>query len=191
MRNTQPKLKDFIHISKTNPFSLQLILDMIDKIEPSSWYKALVADENNNVFYDAARNCLTCRITGSNKYDDLDGVLGGVAQQALNEYIELCKGYLTLTRDEGFNILNYDVNGEYKTHVDTGTGISDLSSRKVTMIIYLNDDYKGGELYFPLLRYKIKPKKGDIVVFPSSFLYPHCALPVKKGRKLAVNIWYH
>jgi predicted 2-oxoglutarate/Fe(II)-dependent dioxygenase YbiX len=47
----------------------------------------------------------------------------------------------------------------------------------------LNEGYEGGELWFNHLDQTIKPKTGDIVVFPSTFIYSHASLPVKSGVK--------
>jgi hypothetical protein len=51
--------------------------------------------------------------------------------------------------------------------------------------MYLNDDYEGGELWFPYLDIKFKPTYGDIVMFPSTYIYAHASLPVTRGTKYA------
>jgi hypothetical protein len=33
---------------------------------------------------------------------------------------------------------------------------------------------------------KIKPKAGDLFVFPSNFMYPHRAMPVNSGTKYSI-----
>lgn len=32
------------------------------------------------------------------------------------------------------------------------------------LVIYLNDDYEGGELYYPTIEYSIKPKKNSVLI---------------------------
>ena len=56
----------------------------------------------------------------------------------------------------------------------------------VSLVSYLNDGYEGGELYFRLQDLNIKPKAGDLVIFPSAFAYPHRAMPVKSGVKYSL-----
>ena len=52
----------------------------------------------------------------------------------------------------------------------------------------LNDDYEGGE--FKLFDdYEIKFGKGDVIVFPSLFLYPHKVEPVTKGTRYSYISW--
>lgn len=41
----------------------------------------------------------------------------------------------------------------------------------VGALIYLNDDYEGGELKFPEYDIIIKPKFGDLVIFPCHYLH--------------------
>jgi hypothetical protein len=53
----------------------------------------------------------------------------------------------------------------------------------VSSLAYLNDDYEGGELYFPHLGFKIKPKAGDIIFFPSNYIYSHGSAPIISGNK--------
>lgn len=48
------------------------------------------------------------------------------------------------------------------------------------IVIYLNDDYKGGEIFYPKLNLKIKPKAKSIIIHPAST--EHEVLKVK-GEK--------
>ena len=51
----------------------------------------------------------------------------------------------------------------------------------------LNDDYDGGE--FVLIDEKIDLSKGDMIVFPSNFMYPHKVEPVTKGIRYSYISW--
>ena len=51
----------------------------------------------------------------------------------------------------------------------------------------LNDDYEGGE--FVLIDEKIDLSKGDIIIFPSDFMYPHKVEPVTKGIRYSYISW--
>lgn len=48
-------------------------------------------------------------------------------------------------------------------------------------VIYVNDDFTGGELNFPLIELKYRPVAGSLIVFPSSSEFLHGVLPVGPG----------
>jgi len=51
----------------------------------------------------------------------------------------------------------------------------------------LNDDYEGGEFY--MIEDKIHLSKGDIIVFPSNFMFPHRVEPITKGTRYSYISW--
>ena len=53
----------------------------------------------------------------------------------------------------------------------------------------LNDDFEGGEFLMFDDEKQINLKAGDIMVFPSVFLYPHRVAPVTKGIRHAFVAW--
>jgi Rps23 Pro-64 3,4-dihydroxylase Tpa1-like proline 4-hydroxylase len=89
--------------------------------------------------------------------------------------------------NEGFNVLKYETGQEYKQHYDSGSS----SGRTISPILYLNDDYEGGEIEFVNFGIKIKPEKGMLIVFPSTYPYAHIAHPVTSGTKYAIVTWLH
>lgn len=58
----------------------------------------------------------------------------------------------------------------------------------LSIIGALNNNYTGGELIF-FDDYKITLKEGDILLFPSNFLYPHKVKPVTKGKRYSFVSW--
>lgn len=86
---------------------------------------------------------------------------------------------------EAFNFVKYDGAGtQFRVHADHGpTYVATISA-----VIYLNDDYEGGELFFPRFDLELKPKKGDIAVFPSTFIYEHSSKEMISGVKYAVVV---
>jgi hypothetical protein len=49
------------------------------------------------------------------------------------------------------------------------------------VIIYVNDDYVDGELFFSRLNFSIKPKKYSMIIFPSGENYLHGVKPPGEG----------
>ena len=64
------------------------------------------------------------------------------------------------------------------------------SFRTWSAIFYINDDYEGGEIEFPLKKFTYKPKSNSLVVFPSTSEYLHGVKEVTKGTRYTVAIWY-
>ena len=58
----------------------------------------------------------------------------------------------------------------------------------LSFILNLNDDYEGADLYF-WKDHIVKLGKGDIVMFPSLFLFPHGVNEVTKGRRYSAVSW--
>lgn len=86
---------------------------------------------------------------------------------------------------EPYGVLRYNGGEEYKAHYDGG---SDMG-RCISALVYLNDDYTGGEIEFPNFNVKIKPQAGMLILFPSTFPYTHIAHPVIEGTKYAIVTW--
>jgi predicted 2-oxoglutarate/Fe(II)-dependent dioxygenase YbiX len=86
---------------------------------------------------------------------------------------------------EDYSLLKYSDNQEYKSHYDGTTS----NGRVISALIYLNDDYKGGELEFVNFKVKIKPQAGMLILFPSNYAYRHIAHPVTDGTKYAIVTW--
>jgi hypothetical protein len=83
--------------------------------------------------------------------------------------------------------INKYYEGQYMgPHVDWNEFNSDIT---YTIVVYLNDDYEGGELFFvdPSIDIKIKPKAGSIVMFPSTMPYLHQSCEITKGRKMLIT----
>lgn len=77
-------------------------------------------------------------------------------------------------------ITKYDLNDSYGWHVDFT--IESYGTRCLSTITYLNDDYSGGETEF--FNKIIKPKKGNTLIFPSFWLFPHKGSSISSGIKL-------
>jgi hypothetical protein len=87
---------------------------------------------------------------------------------------------------EAFNFVKYEGEGtHFNIHADHGPAYNCT----VSAVIYINDDYEGGEIKFPRLdNYVHTPKVGDIAIFPSNYIYEHASLPMKSGTKYCVVI---
>jgi hypothetical protein len=67
---------------------------------------------------------------------------------------------------------------ELKAHTDQKTD----PSIKYATIVYINDDYADGELFFPNLDIQLKPKAGTMLFFPGNEEYEHGVKHVGDGQ---------
>jgi len=131
-----------------------------------------------------------------NETDNLLLFINKEIKDAINEYstryaeehkIEL--GYLT-----PLSISKYYMGKRMGPHVDSydnNDNGKDQISPTLSIVVYLNDDYEGGELYFKNQRVTIKPSAGSMVIFPSNMPYLHESKIIKKGTKyMSPGFWY-
>jgi len=76
--------------------------------------------------------------------------------------------------------------GEIITHPIDNALIK--TTRNITMVISLNDDFEGGVYHFPLQNVSIKAKKGRCLIFPPFWTHPHSVSSVNKNRYI-VSSW--
>lgn len=95
-------------------------------------------------------------------------------------------------------ILSYSIGGHYKPHIDgeaiwvapTGEKIWKKSTdRDLSTVLYLNDDFEGGDFLFPDLKIRIRPEPGMMICFPSNRFYSHGVEPVTKGKRYSIVTW--
>jgi len=82
-----------------------------------------------------------------------------------------------------------NTNERFDEHVEV-TNI-ETARRFLVAFIYLNDDFQGGETDFPQLKILVKPKQGNMVLFPAMWNWLHQGLPVKKKPKYIIGTMMH
>lgn len=90
-----------------------------------------------------------------------------------------------------FQIQKYNKNdGKYIYHHDFSINYEKRVYRIATFLWYLNDVIEGGETFF-FENIKIKPEKGKIVIFPSSWAFPHAGnIPVSNDKYIITGWLY-
>ena len=99
--------------------------------------------------------------------------------------------------------LFYDVlvKPNYRIHVNKwtvgkslGLHVDDLSEystiNHIATLIYLNDNYEGGEIYFPEYNNLIKPNIGDLIIFPGNLNYVHEVKSIINGNRYTIPTWF-
>ncbi|NBO99445.1 MAG: 2OG-Fe(II) oxygenase [Proteobacteria bacterium] len=106
---------------------------------------------------------------------------------------------------EDLQVVNYSPSGFFNPHYDACEGdesyckrLNKNGPRYLTVLIYLNDDFTGGETVFPAINKSVKPEKGKAVIFQNVDgngviieQAVHAGEPVKSGQKWIANKWIH
>jgi hypothetical protein len=88
---------------------------------------------------------------------------------------------------ESMRISRYEPGEWFSAHVDNTFG----TPRTVSMVYYPNDDYEGGELEFIHFGVKIKPKAGQLFLFPSDYSHEHVIHPIISGVRYTIVSFFN
>jgi hypothetical protein len=142
----------------------------------------------------------------TNSYAPITQLEPDLVFQLVNLKIAAVTG-VPLAHQEPTNILHYARNQEYKPHFDyivqedehqpaLAQQLRAMGQRAVTVLIYLNDGYEGGETEFPHLDWRYRGKPGDALIFwnlsekgEREPLALHAGKPVGKGEKWLLSKW--
>lgn len=148
------------------------------------WSKGEVAKSR----YDNAQNNKVLEPIRDADTNTLDYFLQSLLKKEVDPIIEKYaeKMNISISKGEGCYLVRYGVGQFFKAHIDNTKEFS----RKISAVLYLNDNYEGGTLTFTKINKKFKPKSNTLFVFPSSEKFEHSADPVTSGIKYCiVGFW--
>jgi prolyl 4-hydroxylase len=111
---------------------------------------------------------------------------------------------LPIENQEEIHIVKYDIGGQYKNHQDFFHPDEDYyeeemkygGQRVFTCLIYLNEDFIGGDTHFPNKKFMVNPKTGRLIIWRNltednllDYDSLHAGLPVDIGEKLIALVW--
>lgn len=133
---------------------------------------------------------VTERVQLGDRRQEIQDMMG----KAFIELAERCYG-VQLDWYEAPDLMRYRQGGFYIRHADSQNKNLETNTwhkvidRDLSMLIYLNDGYEGGELSLYTFNYQIRPRAGAAVLFPSDHRYLHQAEMVKSGVRYALVSW--
>jgi Rps23 Pro-64 3,4-dihydroxylase Tpa1-like proline 4-hydroxylase len=144
------------------PKDAQMIIDLMDDLKSKTQLKNEKGD-NTYRLYNSDNEMLS---TFVKKYSDK--FIKG-KDLYLSEYL------VALYEKDAFMKVHRDVENDRET---------------VSTVLYLNDEYTGGELSFPEVDggYTYTPEKYELIYFPTP--YQHGVNPVKSGKRYIITISY-
>ena len=178
---------------------------LVKEIQTFRFHDSSITNVKGEIYCDQTRTSTSCPIP-----ERFNTILTTALNKTLTNWstqvsLECPDYYTTLklpgvtvglnTRMECLNLLRYEEGQEYQWHVDQCLAEKlklnpfTTDTRQWSFVLYLNDDFEGGQTR--VIDEVFQPKKGTALVFPSSWHYPHTALPVEQGTKYAIVTWYH
>lgn len=157
-------------------FSPQECDDLIIRSEQTGFEEAQVQVDGKQVMLKGIRN--NSRIL----FTDVD-----LAKRIWNRFkpyaVEHFENRIASGLNELFRIYKYEPDQHFKKHRDGSFVRNETEASLFTLLIYLNDDFEGGETSFD--RYTVKPKRGTALVFYHPL--KHTGETVLSGVKYALR----
>jgi predicted 2-oxoglutarate/Fe(II)-dependent dioxygenase YbiX len=187
MYNTQ--LKDYVKIYK-GFYDQDFCKRIVFELSNANWIKHQFYNPLDNSFVHG-NNELSVSHDQVPSKKELDKNIWNVLEQYILKDMGYMKDWYNMWNGYSFSRFNkYDESTEMSLHCDHIHSLFD-GARKgipvITVLGALNEDYEGGE--FILCNEQINLKTGDVIVFPSNFLYPHQVKPIKSGTRYSFVSW--
>ena len=183
------QLKNFIHIERglipKDTCSL-----VIDSIKNESWSSHFWSTDGTDSFSYPTKELDVLEATPD--LEDILNPLISLSVKYYNEFIgieKLNESQVTCFSPIRFN--RYQKGQTMRIHCDHIKTLFEGEVRGIpvlSIIINFNDDYKGGDLIF-WDDYKVDLGEGDVVVFPSLFLFPHRIEEITENIRYSGVAW--
>ena len=190
--NPKTTLQDTIFIvRKIIPDNLcDFVVQEIEKRDwkPHTWYSA-----TNNTY--GSEETMELDVQGTSP--ELQQLLTPIIIQAggaYNQNFAFLKSERTQQIMNKFTTLRFNryAPGQImRQHVDHIHSIFDGQEKGIPVLSFIlnfNDDYEGAKLFF-WDDYELDLGKGDIVMWPSNFLYPHGVTEAIRGKRYSAVTW--
>ena len=204
-------LGDKVHYYEDAVFDFGKLINTIkdlDKINDKDTWGPWYSSNNKDLIYGETKAINSKEFGNFEEFYRIK--MNYVYETIMQSFYNVSKDYAEFIKDENepkflysFDIKKYYSGKNMGTHFDQLDGDKTL---KYSLIMYLNDDYEGGEISFTLkdskiqgpfpdysdkrnkdlMNFGIKPKAGSIIIFPSSSPYYHTAHLIKSGMKYIV-----
>jgi len=180
-------LKTFIHV-ENELIPKDTCRFVIDTIKNSSWSKHTWSNLEKNSFRYSTKELDVLSIT-----KDLEEILNVFVSKSIKSYNNFIGGKKVsqVTKFSPIRFNRYQKGQIMRRHCDHIQSLFDGEARGIpvlSIIINFNDNYKGGNLIF-WDDYKVNLREGDIIIFPSLFLFPHRVEEVTENIRYSGVTW--
>lgn len=85
------------------------------------------------------------------------------------------------------HVAKWEPGQKLELHVDD---LGRTSYNHIATLIYLNEDYEGGEIEFPTHNLSFKLSPGSLIMFPGNMNYPHEVKSILSGYRYTMPMWF-
>jgi hypothetical protein len=111
--------------------------------------------------------------------------IAGMQQKRVQEILE--DSYDVKVIPGSAHVAKWEPGQKLELHVDD---LGRTSYNHMASLIYLNDDYEGGEIEFPTHNLSLKLSAGSLIMFPGNANYPHEVKSIISGYRYTMPIWF-
>ena len=117
--------------------------------------------------------------------------LNTILQDCLSEYVQVF-GHMKHVSLYSLaqKVQKTPAGGGYHVWHDEHSGLPHCN-RSLVWMVYLNDDYEGGETEFLYYKRRVQPSKGTLLIWPAGMTHAHRGGLVLKGTKYVATGWFH
>jgi len=177
-----------------NFVSPEACLDILKAASTRSSERVKVFDQKKSTEEEIFKILDDSRVTERVEMSNHQSTLDALVARAVSDLIEPNIGS-TFDWFEQPQLLKYNPGGFYSWHADSENYDHDKKvflravDRDISLLLYLDEDYEGGEILFTNFDYKVKPRPGMLIYFPSDNRYVHTALAVTRGTRHVIVSW--
>ena len=122
-------------------------------------------------------------------YKDLNNAVSKVAEKYAIKMKSFHDRDFVVQKTTDFRLNKYDVGGYMSKHCDNihHSHGQTYGYPQASVLLFLNDNFKGGE--FLVSEEQPKIKTGEALIFPSNFMFPHEVKEVTQGTRWSIVSW--
>lgn len=142
--------------------------------------------ENKKLSFESQKDDLDNAVNWMHVYigiEDKFNIINRIKVEIINAY-----GFDSIKPQmPNLSVAKWEKGTKLHLHVDD---LGYATNNHIPTLIYLNDDYEGGEISFATHDITIKPKVGDLLIFPGNMHYAHEVKEVLSGTRYTLPIWF-
>jgi predicted 2-oxoglutarate/Fe(II)-dependent dioxygenase YbiX len=174
-------------------FDKELCGRLVHEIQDNKWRKHSYSNPENGkeISYDNDLEVSNYSIDQKEQIHGSNELIRTVFDKYVSDlYNSKQESLFNINNNTNIRFNRYKPGTVMRSHVDHIHTIFDGEKKGVpvlTWLMCLNDDYEGGELL--VSEFKFKMQAGDIIVFPSNFMFPHKINEITKGVRYSAVSW--